>query len=132
MQRFALSVLAAGVFMAVGGASFAQGTPQTLNVMKIDVVRLATGFRATKIIGETVVNDANEAVGKVDDLIIAPDGPDGKVPVLILSVGGFLGVGTKLVAVPFDSLKIQDRKLLLTGANKDALKDLPEYKYAKD
>ena len=129
MQRFALSVLAAGVFMAVGGASFAQGTPQTLNVMKIDVVRLATGFRATKIIGETVVNDANEAVGKVDDLIIVPDG---KVPVLILSVGGFLGVGTKLVAVPFDSLKIQDKKLVLTGANKDALKDLPEYKYAKD
>ena len=132
MQRFALSVLAAGIFMAVGGISFAQGPPQTLKVMKIDVVKVATGFRASKIIGETVVNDANETVGKIDDLIIAPDGPDGKVPVLILSVGGFLGVGNKLVALPFDSLKIQDKKLLLTGASKDALKDLPEFKYAKD
>jgi len=132
MQRFALSVLAAGVFMAAGDASFAQGTLQTLNVMKIDVIKVASGFRATKIIGETVVNDANETVGKVDDLIIAPDGPDGKVPVLILSVGGFLGVGNKLVALPFDSVKIQDKKLLLTGANKDALKNLPEFKYAKD
>ena len=129
MQRLALSLLAAAVALSTGSASFAQGTPQTLNVLKVDVVKVATGFRATKIIGETVVNDANEAVGKVDDLIIVPDG---KVPVLILSVGGFLGVGTKLVAVPFDSLKIQDRKLLLTGANKDALKDLPEFKYAKD
>ena len=129
MQRFALSLLAAAVALSVGSVSFAQGTPQTLNVLKVDVVKVATGFRATKIIGETVVNDANEAVGKVDDLIIVPDG---KVPVLILSVGGFLGVGTKLVAVPFDSLKIQDKKLLLTGANKDALKDLPEFKYAKD
>ena len=129
MQRVALSLLAFGVALSVGSASFAQGTPQTLNVMKIDVVKVATGFRTTRIIGETVVNDANEAVGKVDDLIIVPDG---KVPFLVLSVGGFLGVGTRLVAVPFDSLKIQDKKLLLTGANKDALKNLPEFKYAKD
>ena len=129
MQRLALSLLAAAVALSVGSASFAQGTPQTLNVLKVDVVKVATGFRATKIIGETVVNDANETVGKVDDLIIVPDG---KVPVLILSVGGFLGVGTKLVAVPYESLKMQDKKLLLTGATKDTLKTLPEFKYAKD
>ncbi len=129
MQRLALSLLAAAVALSMGSASFAQGTPQTLNVLKVDVVKVATGFRATKIIGETVVNDANETVGKVDDLIIVPDG---KVPVLILSVGGFLGVGTRLVAVPYESLKMQDKKLLLTGATKDTLKTLPEFKYAKD
>ena len=129
MQRFALSLLAAAVALSTGSASFAQGTPQTLNVLKVDVVKVATGFRATRIIGETVVNDANETVGKVDDLIIVPDG---KVPVLILSVGGFLGVGTRLVAVPYESLKMQDKKLLLTGATKDTLKTLPEFKYAKD
>ena len=129
MQRLALSLLAAAVALSVGSASFAQGTPQTLNVLKVDVVKVATGFRATRIIGETVVNDANETVGKVDDLIIVPDG---KVPVLVLSVGGFLGVGTRLVAVPYESLEMQDKKLLLTGATRDTLKTLPEFKYAKD
>ena len=129
MQRFALSLLAAAVALSVGSVSFAQGTPQTLNVLKVDVVKVATGFRATRIIGETVVNDANETVGKVDDLIIVPDG---KVPVLVLSVGGFLGVGTRLVAVPYESLEMQDKKLLLTGATRDTLKTLPEFKYAKD
>jgi hypothetical protein len=129
MQRLALSLLAAAVALSVGSASFAQGTPQTLDVLKVDVVKVATGFRATRIIGETVVNDANETVGKVDDLIIVPDG---KVPVLVLSVGGFLGVGTRLVAVPYESLEMQDKKLLLTGATRDTLKTLPEFKYAKD
>jgi|SRR5579871_6539673 len=127
MQRFILSLLVAGAVVSMGSAGYAQGVPQT--VAKIDVVKVATGFRASKVIGESVVNDANETVGKVDDLIIVPDG---KVPFLILSVGGFLGVGTKLVAVSFDGLKIQDKKLLLPGATKDTLKDLPEFKYAKD
>ena len=129
MQRFALSLLAAGVALSVGSAAFAQGTPQTLDVLKIDVLKVASGLQATKIIGETIVNDANEIVGKIDDLIIVPDG---KGPVLILSVGGFLGVGTRLVAVPYESLKVQDRKSVMTGASKDTLKSFPEFKYTQD
>ena len=128
MRRFALFLLTAGAVMSTGSASFAQGTQQTINVLKTDVVKVATGFRATKIIGESVVNDANETVGKVDDIIVA----DGKAPFLILSVGGFLGMGTRLVAVPHEALKVQDKKLVLPGATKDTLKDLPEFKYAKD
>ena len=128
MQRFALSLLAAGVALSAGGAAFAQGAPQP-DALKVDVAKVATGLRATRIIGETVVNDANEIVGKVDDLIIVPDG---KGPVLILSVGGFLGVGSKLVAVPYESFRIQDKKLLLMAASKDTLKALPEFKYAQD
>lgn len=128
MKRFTLSLLVAGAVMSIGSTSFAQGTQQTIPVLKTDVVRVATGFRATKIIGESVVNDANETVGKVDDIIVA----DGKAPFLILSVGGFLGMGTKLVAVPHETLKVQNNKLVLPGASKDALKDLPEFHYAKD
>jgi len=48
-----------------------------------------------------------------------------------LSVGGFLGVGTRLVAAPYESLRMQDRKLLLTGATRDTLKTL-QFKYATD
>lgn len=128
MKLFTLSLLATAVAMSIGSASLAQGTQQTIPVLKTDVVRVATGFRASKIIGESVVNDANETVGKVDDIIVA----DGKAPFLILSVGGFLGMGNKLVAVPHEALKVHDKKLVLPGATKDTLKDLPEFKYAKD
>jgi hypothetical protein len=128
MKLFTLSLLATAVAISIGGASLAQGTQQNIPVLKTDVVRVATGFRASKIIGESVVNDANETVGKVDDIIVA----DGKAPFLILSVGGFLGMGNKLVAVPHEALKVHDKKLVLPGATKDTLKDLPEFKYAKD
>ena len=106
--------------------AFAQGAPQTVQLAKVDVVKTATGYRASKVIGETVVNDANETVGKVDDIIIGTD----KMPYAVLSVGGFLGVGTKLVVLPYDSLSTTGSKLTMPGATKDALKALPEFKYA--
>ncbi|HZP98992.1 MAG TPA: PRC-barrel domain-containing protein [Reyranella sp.] len=125
-RRHALSLLAAVPALSAGaGAALAENTPQTLNVLKIDVVKVATGYRASKIIGKTVVNDGGESIGKVDDLIVS----DGKVPYLILSVGGFLGVGSKLIALPYETVKIDGDKLTLPGATKDALKGLPEFKY---
>ena len=51
----------------------AQGTPQTVQLTKVDVVKVATGFRASKIIGSSVVNEAGDTVGKVDDVIIGED-----------------------------------------------------------
>jgi hypothetical protein len=105
----------------------AQGTPQTVQLTKVDVVKVATGFRASKVIGSAVVNDANDTVGRVDDVIIAEDG---KTPYVVLSVGGFLGIGDKLVVLPYEQLKTMDRKIVMPGASKDALKDLPAFKYA--
>jgi sporulation protein YlmC with PRC-barrel domain len=117
----AASALAAPAFV------LAQGAPQTVNLTKVDVVKVSTGYRASKVIGASVVNEANDTVGKVDDIII---GQDGKSPFVILSVGGFLGMGTKLIVLPYESLKATENKLILPGATKDALKDLPEFKYA--
>ena len=45
-----------------------------------------------------MVNEANETVGTIDDLIVTPGG---QAPYAVLSVGGFLGMGTKYVVVPF-------------------------------
>jgi len=79
----------------------AQGTPPTITLMKVDPQTLATGFRASKVIGATVLNDANEKVGTIDDLIVTPND---RVPYAVLSIGGFLGIGTRLVVVPYDTL----------------------------
>ena len=122
-----LSILALHATTLIPTESHAQGTQQTVQLAKVDVLKVSGGFRASKIIGETIVNEANETVGKVDDIII---GTDGKSPYAVLSVGGFLGVGSKLVAVPYEQLNIDEHRMLLPGASKDALKSLPEFKYA--
>ncbi|WP_428674485.1 PRC-barrel domain-containing protein [Reyranella sp.] len=104
----------------------AQGTQQTVQLAKIDVVKASTGYRASKVIGASIINDANETVGKVDDVILGDD----RTSYAVLSVGGFLGVGNKLVALPYEAIRKTDEKLIIPGATKDALKALPEFKYA--
>ena len=122
----AIAAAVAAVALLANMPVYAQGAPQTVQLAKVDVVKTATGYRASKIIGGTVVNDANETVGKVDDIIIGTD----KMPYAVLSVGGFLGVGNKLVVLPYDSLSTNGSKLTMPGATKEALKALPEFKYA--
>jgi hypothetical protein len=118
---------AASLAMALSAPAFSQGAPQTVTLMKVDPQTVATGYRSSKLVGSTVVNDANETVGTIDDVIITPSG---QAPYVVLSVGGFLGLGTKYVVVSFPSLKVIDKKMVLPGGSKDALKALPEFKYA--
>jgi hypothetical protein len=66
------------------------------------------------VVGSTVVNEANETVGTIDDLIVTPTE---KVPFAGLSVGGFLGMGTKYVVVPFSSIQVKDKQMVLPGAD---------------
>jgi sporulation protein YlmC with PRC-barrel domain len=95
--------------------------------MKIDPQSLATGYRTSKMVGSSVVNEANENIGTIDDLIVTPSE---KVPFAVLSVGGFLGMGSKLVVVPYSSLQVRDKKMVLPGATRESLKSLPEFKYS--
>jgi hypothetical protein len=85
----------------LSGGAGAQGTPQTVELVKADVQKLAAGYRSSKVVGSSVVNDANETIGKIDDLLVSRDG---KQPYAVLSIGGFLGMGTRLVVVPYDTL----------------------------
>jgi hypothetical protein len=113
--------------LAVLGPAAAQVAPQTVELAKVNVQKLAAGYRASKVIGSSVANDANETIGKIDDLLVSSDGKD---PYAVLSIGGFLGMGSRLVAVPYDSLKFTDKKFVLPGGTKEGLKQLPEFKYA--
>jgi PRC-barrel domain len=122
------SVVIIGGGLVSGGAG-AQGTPQTVELAKVDVQSVAAGYRASQVIGSSVVNDADETIGKIDDLLVTRDG---KRPFAVLSIGGFLGMGTRLVVIPYDSLKFADKKVILPGGTKDGLKMLPEFKYATE
>jgi hypothetical protein len=95
--------------------------------MKVDPASLATGYRTSEVVGATVVNEANETVGMIDDLIVTPTE---RVPFAVPSVGGFLGMGTKYVVVPYSALRVGDKNMVLPGATKESLKNLPEFKYS--
>ncbi|WP_176060058.1 PRC-barrel domain-containing protein [Paraburkholderia sp. BCC1876] len=130
MKQFKYPLSAALLAMAVmSGSLWAQGAPQTISVKRVDVVQLATGYRASKISGSSVYNGNKDIIGTIDDLIIGPTDP---LPYLVLSVGGFLGMGTHLVAVPFSSIQIVDKQIRLPGATRDSLKALPEFKYTPE
>lgn len=97
------------------------------DVVVVDVVAVAKGLRTGDLKGKPVLNEKNERIGTIDDLIIGKD----RVLFGILQVGGFLGIGSHFVAVPYQSLQIGDAptKIVLPGASKEALKNLPEFKY---
>ncbi len=88
------------------------------------------GMRSSKLIGASVYNgtgDDARKIGDVDDIIL---GTDKNARTAILSVGGFLGVGSKLVSVPFDQLQIATNgRVVLPGATVDSLKAQPEFSY---
>jgi PRC-barrel domain len=122
------TLLAGAVILAaaLNGPAFSQGVPQTLSLMKVDPQTIATGYRTSKVVGSSVVNEANETVETIDDLIVVPNQ---KVPFAVLSVGGFLGMGTTYVVVPFGALDLNEKRVLLRGATKDSLKSVPPFKY---
>ena len=107
----------------------AQGVPQTVEITKVDVQKVSAGYRASKVIGSSIVNDADETIGKIDDLLVTRDG---KEPYAVLSVGGFLGMGTHMVVIRYDNLKFADNKIVLPGGTKDGLRMLPTFQYSKE
>jgi hypothetical protein len=113
--------------LLLSGTASAQGVKQTVTLAHVDLTTLATGYRTSKMVGSNVFNETNENVGSIDDLIITPGD---RVPFAVLSVGGFLGMGAKRVVVPASSLEVRDNKMVLQGATKASLKDLPDYKYS--
>jgi PRC-barrel domain len=125
-RSITLLACAAAVAAVTSVPAFSQGAPQTLSLMKVDPQSLATGYRTSKVVGSTVVNETNETVGTIDDLIVTPSE---KVPFAVLSVGGFLGIGTKYVVVPYSTLEVHDKRMVLPGGTKESLKSLPEFKY---
>jgi sporulation protein YlmC with PRC-barrel domain len=109
------------------GAQTAGSTRLGVAVEELKIV--AVGWSVKKqILGKTVYNESNQKVGRIDDLIVAPDSA---VSFAIIGAGGFVGLGRHDVAVPVQQIKLQDDKFILPGATKDAIKALPKFEYAK-
>jgi PRC-barrel domain len=88
----------------------------------------ASDVSAKALLTESVKNAANETIGDINDVLISGDG---KVSAVIVGVGGFLGMGEKDVALPYDQLvfakDVGDDLVVTTSATKESLETAPEY-----
>jgi hypothetical protein len=123
-------VLLSGLAMASSAVLHAQVAGSTLLAVSVTEAReVADGWSVKRqILGRAVFNDQNEKIGAIDDIIIAPDK---SVSYAIIGAGGFLGVARHNVAIRVSQLKVDGDKLVLPGATKQALKDAPEFEYAR-
>jgi putative membrane protein len=80
---------------------------------------------ANNLIGQSVVNQNGDSVGEIYDIVLnASD----QAVLAVVSVGGFLGIGEKNVAVPFEQLQPGDNEaILMSTATEEELKAMPEY-----
>jgi hypothetical protein len=93
-------------------------------------------MRASKLIGATVRNDANDSIGEINEIIVSKDG---QAAAAVIGVGGFLGIGEREVAVDFKALRIEYDSTALTdrgaitvklAATKDSLKNAPPWSWS--
>lgn len=83
-------------------------------------------IRGSSLINMDVKNGADEKIGDINDVIV---GADGKVEQVIISVGGFLGVGTRNVAVAWNEVKVDtNADVAFVNLSKEQLKIAPEFK----
>lgn len=92
------------------------------------VVITTTGYRATKLLGAAVYNSKAQKIGVLEDFIVtAAD----EVTVAIVTVGGFLGVGGRRVAIPTELFETNDlHQIIFPNGTKEELMRLPAFNYA--
>ena len=88
-------------------------TASANTAMTLSDSSLQGNWRASKVVGLAVYNDNNDSVGTINDLLMDKRG---NIKAVVLGVGGFLGVGEHLVAVPFDKVKFVDTPVPSTAA----------------
>src|SRR3954452_12438919 len=106
MHKFSTRLAAAAVAIACGGV--APGFAQTAT--GVARVTAEHGVRASKMVGMSVYNDENQNIGSILDIMV--DKNTG-IATAILSVGNFVGGGTRLVEVPLGHVAIDGSKAMM-------------------
>ncbi|ODN69240.1 PRC-barrel domain-containing protein [Methylobrevis pamukkalensis] len=83
---------------------------------------------ASELMGESIYNSQDEGIGEVTDVIATEDG---QIKALVVGVGGFLGIGTKDVAVNYDKFVVvsdnENTTRVVLDTNRESLESAPEY-----
>lgn len=130
MAQVAGSTTTTDVGIAESTQTKATGSTTTVGLSVAESTQNAMGWSAKKsLMGKTLYNDADQKVGKVDDLIISPDN---NVTYVIVGAGGFIGIGRHDVAIPVKQVQEAAGRLVMAGATKESVKAMPTFKYATD
>jgi sporulation protein YlmC with PRC-barrel domain len=92
-------------------AAFAE--PPTISQSQLQ----GSTWRTSKVVGLSVYNDKNENVGSINELLMDKSG---NIKAAVLSVGGFLGMGSHYVAVPYDQIKFSNEPIVYTSTSSNA------------
>lgn len=114
--------------LTVSEQSWSADAPPAAPVPGIDDAAMAKSARASKLIGNKVYQ-GDTSIGEIEDVLVEPD--NATVSGVILSVGGFLGVGNKLVAVPVNQIKVDSEARFTTGLTKEQLSNAPAFDFGK-
>lgn len=130
MRRALASIALSALTISAASTAHAQVAGATTVGIEVDQLQVvAAGWSVKKqILGKLVFNENSEKVGRIDDLIIAPDT---SVSFVIVGAGGFVGVARHDVAIPIGQLSAQGDHLVLVGATKAVVKGMPAFQYAK-
>jgi sporulation protein YlmC with PRC-barrel domain len=103
MTKYLAAALLTTALITIGAAS-AQTSTTNQNASTDSTVAMHREgeWRASKLVGINVYNEANEKIGDINDVILDKSG---KAENVVLGVGGFLGMGEHYVAVAYDKLK---------------------------
>ena len=81
---------------------------------------------ASSIVGDKIYNSADEQLGEIKDIMLNID--EGSIAYVVIESGGFLGMGQKYFAVPFNALRLDgDRKAFILDQSKESLESLPGF-----
>jgi len=88
----------------------------------------ATGYRASKLLKSNVYNEIGEKIGYIDDFII---GGNNNISFAVISVGGFLSIGSKHIAIPAILFNTNEKnQLVIKDAKKEDIEKLPAFNYS--
>src|SRR3984957_11789227 len=106
------AALAASALLA--SVAFAQTPTATTDRMAPSQMSssLHGDWRASKLVGLNVYSDNNQSIGSINDLLMDKSG---NIKAAVIGVGGFLGVGEHLVAIPFEKIKFVNEPVAYTG-----------------
>jgi len=113
------------LLIAVSPAA-AQTNPPTAPMSFVDK-QSTSEVLGTDFIGTPVTTKDGQPIGKISNLVFDQEG---RIELAVIGIGGFLGIGEKEVAVPFDALKsetVNDKNVFIVDATKDQLKAAPAY-----
>jgi sporulation protein YlmC with PRC-barrel domain len=119
LAKYTIAGLAGSMLLA--SVAFAQSPTTPADTSKAPAPATASDmsssfqgtWRASKMVGLNVYNDSNESLGSINDLLTDKSG---NIKAVVIGVGGFLGVGEHLVAVPLDKVKFVNEPVAYTGA----------------